>query len=126
MEQPMSDGKFPYKAMMVLFLLGVVCFCLTAVGLILLQGADWLQTAVWMPITIEDVLRHFGISHPYMPGLLGVQKTIDAVLSWSASFGCVLLAGLCGFFWFGVRKELKDMEHKEFQRRQVIERLHQG
>jgi hypothetical protein len=106
--------KLWYKALRVVFAILFWGFALGAGGIILNQTLVWLKTAIWVPYTIVETLHDWGFSYPYMPQLLGVQKIIDAILSWPASLGYFTLAVAVGYVWAWASGRLGTMENAEF------------
>jgi hypothetical protein len=75
--------------------LGVTMACLFGtIGIPFSQSTKWLQTAVWEPYTIADLLKALGSPRPDASGILGVQKFVDWVLALPAILGLIIVGGM--------------------------------
>jgi hypothetical protein len=75
--------------------LGVTMACLFGIiGIPFSQSTKWLQTAVWEPYTIADLLKALGSPRPDASDILGVQNFVDWVLALPAILGLIIVGGM--------------------------------
>jgi hypothetical protein len=91
-------------------------------GIVFGQATTWLKTAVWEPYTIADALRDWGVSLPYTPHLLGVQKIIDGLLLWPAAVGYAAICAGGLAIWGVATAKLEKMWLDERLAEQAKER----
>jgi len=121
----MRPDKVLYKAISgtaSISLFGSLIICALIIGN---QVLKWVKFAIWVPYTIRQALYDLGSPIPSMPHLLGVQKIIDAVLSWPAVVGCFGIT-LLSVFIVGLAvsrlDEIESQERAEQRRREAAER----
>ena len=96
--------------------LGVTMACLMGtIGIPFSQSMKWLQTAVWEPYTIADLLKALGFPRPDASDMRGVWKFVDWVLALPAILGLIIVGaiGLCAVI---VTSSAIDGQEREYER----------
>lgn len=98
----------------------------TGAGLVLLgglvvalQALAWLQSGVWEPHPVEEVVRDLGYRQPYTR-LLGLNQILDVVLGLPGSLSLVIvgmLVVLAGVQWADVPRDIREtLEARRIER----------
>jgi hypothetical protein len=96
--------------------LGVTMACLFGtIGIPFSQSMKWLQTAVWEPYTIADLLKALGFTRPDASDMLGVQKFVDWVLALPAILGLIIVGGMGFCAVIGIASAI-DGQKREYER----------
>jgi hypothetical protein len=101
--------------------LGITMACLFGtIGIPFSQSMKWLQTAVWEPYTIADLLKALGLLRPDASDMLGVQKFVDWVLVLPAILGLIIVGGMGFCAVIGISSAI-DGQEREYERRGLKE-----
>jgi hypothetical protein len=93
--------------------LGVTMACLFGtIGIPFSQSIKWLQTAVWEPYTIADLVKALGFPRPDASDMLAVQKFVDWVLPLPAILGLIIVGGMGFCAVIGIASAI---EHREYE-----------
>ena len=96
--------------------LGVTMACLFGtIGIPFSQSIKWLQTAVWEPYTIADLVKALGFPRPDASDMLAVQKFVDWVLPLPAILGLIIVGGMGFCAVIGIASAI-DGQKREYER----------
>ena len=79
------------------WMIAVCGLVLAAIAIPLLQGAYWLKTGSWPPLSFVDALQFVGVE-PAPISWVGLQRIADWI--WDLPFaGVLFFAGMVSIFW---------------------------